>query len=113
MKTYKQYMNKECTHREYYSQFVDNSTRRKVLNAFSLDRIKKHIAADDCFHTDRIKLEKWDRLSGFDVSGSKVRFLGGDFVGNRKNWEKAGNKMFSLSDCVCILKEAAKQITEK
>lgn len=112
MKTYKQYMNKECTHRQYYAQFVDVKTRRIVLNAFGLDRIKKHIEADDCFHRDNIPLKMWDRLSGFHVRGSDVTLMGGNFVGNTINWKKAKNESFSLSDCVCILKEAAKQIAE-
>jgi hypothetical protein len=91
MKTRKMYLQGECTHREYYSQFVTDAIIRIVRNSIGMDAINN--SKDE--HMNDIPLQLWDRLThvihcNFDAAG--------DFRTN--------------SGCVCVLKEAAKQIKE-
>lgn len=78
--THKDYLDGLCTHREYYGQFVTSYIRGVVLSNIGKDKIKK--SADE--HFNDIPLKLWDRLP-----------LG-----------RSG----SLSQKVCIAKEAARQI---
>jgi hypothetical protein len=96
MYTRKDYLDKKCTHRQYYAQFVDDNVKKRV---FSLISLKKLLSAKDEYLND-IKLELWDRvLSPLPTYiGDKIRDSG---------------TFPSLSDCVCIAKEAAKQIIEE
>ena len=91
MKTNKMCLNGECTHREYYSQFVTPSIIDVVKKYIGVDRINK--STDP--HLNDIKLAKWDSL---------VSYVYADF--------KSYGDSRTLSGCVCILKEAAKQIKE-
>ncbi len=94
--TRKRYLAKESTHREYYAQFVSKHTRNAVLMRFGMDRILKHFENEkDTFGEDRIPLKMWDDLP---CSLAIPMESCGDFL------TKAGK--------VCILKEAAKQLTE-
>lgn len=88
MKTREQYMEGECTYREYYAQFVTEDTKQMVVNAFGVEAIKGHVASD-IFAKKRIPLKCWDALA------PHVMIVG-----------------FSLSDCVCVLNEAARQVAE-
>lgn len=82
--TRKEYLDGKCTHREYYAQFVTNGIRETVLERFG-----KSLFSSTDPHLNDIALRHWDNLS-------RIAMRGG----------------FSLSDCVCTLKEAARQIIE-
>lgn len=57
MKTYtrKQYMNKECTHHEFYAQFVTDETNRFILNSLTVEQIKSALDSGD-EHLNEIKI---------------------------------------------------------
>jgi hypothetical protein len=90
-----QYLNKEATHREYYSQFVTAGVIQRV-KGFKLETLIK--GKDE--HFNNIPLALWDSLMPvvpFEIN-SKLKECG-DYA------TKAG--------VVCILKEAAMQIVEQ
>ena len=90
--TRKEYLNKNCTHAEYYSQFVTDSIKSIVKEHFTIEKLKKAYNEDKYFNT--IPLIKWDRLTiYFKDSISKSLKDAGDF--------------YSLAGGVCILKCAA------
>ena len=45
MRTRKQYMDGECTHDEYYAQFVTEQRKQIVLNRLKLEELKAHFKA--------------------------------------------------------------------
>tara|TARA_R110000796_G_scaffold246028_1_gene370587 strand:- start:31 stop:351 length:321 start_codon:yes stop_codon:yes gene_type:complete len=55
MITRKQYMNKECTHHEYNSQFVTEATKRFVLSELKVEDIK-HALENGDEHLNKIKI---------------------------------------------------------
>ncbi len=83
MFTYEEYINKKCSHREYYAQFV--SKRLQGLVALHIGRSR--ILASNCKHFNDIPLKLWDNMRPC-ISAA------------------------SLGEAVCILKEAAQQIRE-
>lgn len=92
MKTRKDYMAGNCTHQEYYAQFVTPEIKVSVIRAIGL---KKLMASTDP-HLNDIPLERWDDIS--TNAGAKMKEAG-DFL------SMAGN--------VCIAKAAARQIIEQ
>lgn len=91
MKTRQMYLKGECTHREYYSQFVTKSIIEIVRNRIGLDAIKK--STDE--HMNDIPLKLWDSIvHAIDC-----------------NFKDAGDCR-TIGGCVCVLKEAAQQIKE-
>ena len=88
-------MNNECSHDEYYSQFVSEGLKNAVSNAIGKDRI----IVSENHHFNDIQLNKWDSLSG----------LIGSYCGKMLG-EANGNGYYSLSDTVCVAKAAAKMI---
>jgi hypothetical protein len=95
MITRKQYLDRENTHREYYSQFVTEGVKNHVRR-LGIDNLKA--GKDD--HFNNIPLNLWDSLMPivpFEI-GSVFKKCG-DYP------TKAG--------IVCILKEAAQQLVEK
>jgi hypothetical protein len=96
MKTYtrQQLLNNECTHREYYAQFVTEQF---------VDRVSSRIGKDELLsskdkHLNDIPLKIWDAISPPLGTGAKMRELG-DYL--------------TQSGIVCIAKEAARQFLEK
>ena len=77
------YLDKKCSHSEYYSQWVTDATRATVTRNFG----QKINQSADSFFND-IPLIEWDRLA-FGLSRSPDN---------------------SLASRVCVLKEAARQI---
>ena len=94
MKTRAQYMNKECTHQEYYGQFGEILIE-VVSNCIGVERIQ---ASTDP-HFNDIPLIAWDRLHG--VVGA---------ICGRRLGEVNGTGGYSLSDTVCAAKAAAQII---
>lgn len=84
-------------HRQYYRQFVDERVMQTVVDAFGVDRVKKWAILDKDSARKLIPLKEWDLLGlPLDIA-NRLRELG---------------DTFTLSSCVCILKEAARQIGE-
>lgn len=90
MKTRQQYIDQECTHSEYYAQFVTESTKRVLMRTIPLASL---LASNDPNLND-IPLIRWDNLP--------------TPIGSMKAW---GDSV-SLAGKVCIYKEAARQIIE-
>ena len=97
MITRKEYMDGTVTHKEYYSQFVNNFIKTLVSNSIGLNRIKE---STDPYFND-IPLEEWDRLEPciHSICGKAIS-------------EANPGGGVSLSDCVCIAKQAAIMIKE-
>lgn len=89
----KRYLQGECTHRQYYSQFVTKETKERLL--FHITKLEIMKSKDE--HFNDIRLERWGRILA----------LGGT---NKKMQEKGD--YLTLAGKVCIFKEAAKQIKE-
>ena len=94
MFTRKQYMNKECTHRQYYGQFVNAGTKARVLSGIGLDKLQNSTNPD----FNDIPLEYWDKLV-HSCPGSA-------------DFSKAGD-YYTLAGGICLLKEAARQVLEQ
>ena len=89
----KQYLQGECTHRQYYSQFVTKETKKRLLSHIT----KLEIIKSKDKHLNDIELERWDRIPALSSTNEKMRKKG-DFL--------------TLAGKVCIFKEAAIQIKE-
>lgn len=96
--TRKQYMAGECTHEQYYGQFVTPAVIQTVLQKIDEAQIKR--STDPAFND--IPLYKWDWLH------SHI----GTLVG-RALMEANGGIGYSLSDTVCVAKAAARMIKEE
>jgi hypothetical protein len=95
MKTRPQYLNKECSHSEYYAQFVTQSVVNLVERTFTIEVLKSAHQSDK--HFNSIPLYKWDNIATFVNSGVLMKECG-DFL--------------TLSGQICILKEAARQLVQ-
>jgi hypothetical protein len=82
-----------AAHRRYYGQFVNNGTKYRVLSHIGLERLLRSTNP----HFNDIPLHEWDKLVP-QLPGS------GGFT-------KAGD-YYTLSNGVCLAKEAARQIVE-
>ena len=89
MKTFESYRNNECTHEEYFGQFVNDHIKNMVKTHIGIERILK--SSDK--HMNDIPLKEWDDLS---------YILRVDF--------KSVGGYNSLACRVCVLKEAARQL---
>lgn len=90
--TRKQYMNDECSHHEYYSQFVTGNTLNTVAERIGIERIK----SSTCERFSDISLKEWDDLP---------------LIANGNLLSEAGENR-SLSTFVCINKSAARILKE-
>ena len=82
-----------AAHRRYYGQFVTNGTKQRILSWIGIDRLLK--ATDP--HFNDIPLKEWDHLTKA-LPGSAGFAKAGDY--------------YTLSNGVCLAKEAARQIVE-
>ena len=96
MHTRKQYLNDECTHREYYAQYVNDNLISHVEYAIGKDIL---LASTDDLND--IPLSAWNNVffSGIPLKISSIMRENGDFP------TQAGS--------VCIVKEAAQQFIEQ
>jgi len=92
--TRSQYLNNQCSHREYYGQFVTESYKSQIKSYIGL---KKLLASEDKNLND-IPLMYWDNAPLTTGVNQKMKDLG-DYL--------------TLAGKVCIAKEAAKQIIEE
>lgn len=86
-----------AAHRRYYAQFVNASVIRFVGSSVGIDKIK----ASTDRHMNDIPLALWDRMH------KCLPLEPGIFQ------KITGSNSYSLSDSVCIAKEAARQIAER
>lgn len=93
MFTRKQYLNKECSHREYYAQFVTEPVKARVRMCIGWERLKN--STDE--HLNDIPLRLWDTLGA---------------VGTKREWDAADDYP-TMAGRTCIYKEAARQIIEE
>ncbi len=95
--TREDYLNRKCTHDEFYAQYVTKYVRSVVLNHIGRDVLVK--STDP--HFNDIPLATWDWLA------NQIR----NHVA-KENVRLQAYKMpaSTLSDCVCVLKCAARQI---
>ena len=107
MFTRKQYLNKECTHREYWAQFVTRGMKNMVQSRFDMQRLAR---SQNEYFNDVTRVQDWDCMK--DVT---FRML------DLKVWREIHYPEYtdprsigwSLSDNICLLKEAARQLVEE
>ncbi len=100
--TRKQYIIRNCTHREYFGQFVTSAIKRLVCNRFGSYYLQEAFKQDESFNT--IPLTEWDDLGS--ILRRSPTYVDAELLA------QAGEQV-SLSTYVCILKEAARQIIEE
>lgn len=91
MFTRKQYLNGECTHEQYYEQFVTAQIKDLVLRMFGREELSMAFQRDP--HLNNLPLRKWDALAPY-VNCREAMKPCGDFP--------------TLAGQVCILKTAAR-----
>lgn len=101
MKTRQNYLNGECSHRDYYAQFVTSGIKEIVRQRIGIKVIKESIKKDENLNV--ISLAVWDSLAQwFKITPSNIGVQmkeSGDFL--------------TLAGSVCIFKEAVRQIAEE
>ncbi len=90
-----QYMAKECSHAEYYGQFITPAIRSRVASVIGA----KRIAASKDEHLNDIALASWDSLSQYPEFRTPLRTA----------LATAGDHL-SLSGVVCVAKVAARTL---
>lgn len=91
--THQQYMYNECTHRQYYAQFVTENTKLRVKQVVGEAKI---VASTD-EHFNDIPLKTWDSVGSLQAVFGQLSECD-DFL--------------TFAGEVCINKEAAEQIRE-
>ncbi len=107
MFTRAQYLNKECTHREYWAQFVTAGMKSMVARNFSLERLQR---SQNEYFNDVTVLSDWDIMRGNTFAMLDL-----------KKWREIQYPEYtdptsigwSMSDNTCLLKEAARQLVEE
>lgn len=109
--THKDYMDKKCSHREYFAQFVTNGTLNAVSRSIGKDRI---VASTDP-HFNDIPLRKWDALTGYGNRNIYGTISGGFHATLPCNYNriKEAGEWATAATLVCIAKEAARQLKEE
>lgn len=94
MFTRAQYMASECTHSEYYGQYVTPEIKQRVSRTFGKNQLVTAYSTDKWFNN--ISLRKWDTLALQTYLAPPVE-----------------DEFWTLATRVCVLKEAARQIVEE
>lgn len=113
MFTRKQYIAKECTYREYYGQFVTDEIKQEVLKTFSREQLIQSIKDDE--HFNNLPIRKWDNILtpgaiNVPIDGSQCNRYLRKALNEKLREAESG---ISFADCVCVCKEAARQIVEE
>ena len=101
-----QYLNKECTHREYWAQFVTPSMKAMVLSNMTLERLQR--STDP--HLNDIPLAQWDQMRNATFHMLNLVKWREIHYPEYKDTHSIG---WSTSDNTCLLKEAARQLVEE
>ena len=96
MFTRKEYLDGKCTHSEYYSQYVENTDAKGLVLSF-WDEKTLFEAYEKDEHLNTLSIKSWDELAERLTIGPWLTF------------SELGD-MNTLSNRVCVLKEAARQI---
>jgi hypothetical protein len=91
-----QYLNKECTHEQYYTQYCNDTIIDRVNSFFGKEKLQDAIKEDE--HLNNIPIAKWDILASNLYDVSKKMKENGDYL--------------TLAGGVCICKQAAKIICD-
>lgn len=89
-------LNNECTHDQYYSQFVTDSIKNIVRDRFGIKQLKSAFNDDKSFNS--------------------IPLIKGDALAELLKYENVGHKMRELGDyptlagLVCVLKYAARHL---
>ena|SRR6186713_10270 len=97
MYTRKDYLAGNCTHEEYYSQFVTDDILSLVKNTFGVGLLEESLSKDE--HLNNIPLGQWDNLTGY-----LPRYVSAGF--------KNVGDYLTLAGGVCLLKTAAKIVVK-
>ncbi len=103
MKTRKQYMNKEVSHHEYYSQFITESTKKYILSSLTVEDIRNALESGDK-HLNEIKIP----YNNMGTSGS----WWWDHAPINTSLVKEAGDFVSLSTHTCVAKAAAKELAK-
>lgn len=104
--TRKDYINKRISHNDYYSQFINPSVIDYVARLIGRERI---IKSNDKYFND-IPLGLWDGLTDIKNIIDREKFKQ---VNNVTYGEEHKHKfLWSLSNQVCIAKQAARMIRQ-
>lgn len=90
--TRQQYLNSECTHREYYAQFITPDYIEYIVSRIGAKQLME--ATDE--NLNSISLKKWDMLNSPNCKQQLIE--AGDYL--------------TLAGKVCMAKEAARQFIE-
>ena len=91
------YMSKKCSHHEYYSQFVNSTMKNFILDKYPKKKLSQLFSEDE--HLNNIPISWWDNLANYfrrEVAATNK------IINGQNTW--------SLSDGVCALKAAAREI---
>lgn len=106
------YMSNKCSHREYYSQFVNDDVKSHVIKHIGLSKL---LSSKDK-HLNDIPLREWDSLGGFAFRRNDI-ILRPRSIDDIKpiDYEllKEAGEGLSPATSTCIYKEAAKEIIEE
>jgi hypothetical protein len=94
--TRQQYFTNECTHEQYYGQFITPYIMQVVKEQIGLQNIKNALTAGD--NLNSIPLTRWDALAT-SIKSNTIS----------EAFRKAGDYP-TLAGYVCLLKAAARQL---
>lgn len=101
----------EISHSEKWGRVVNALGYEAVKHCipFTLEQVKNALRTDK--HMNNLAIRIWDSAAGFTgCQTGRAMLMPSPFTGILR---KAGVKSFSPSDCVCILKEAARMWAEE
>jgi len=105
-------MNRECTHDQYYSQFVGKAMREYVVQMIGPHRLR--LSTDP--HLNDIPLSSWDIVgksitSYVDIEHWRQCATADLNASGGGNWNELnpGRATFSLAETVCLAKAAARE----
>ena len=96
--TRKDYMMHRCTHSQFYGQFVNEH----ILNG--IERLRKEIEDSQDENLNDIPLKIWDSMTWIK------EYIDRDKWRKALGWDNPKTYPWSMSDQVCIAKEAARML---
>lgn len=116
MITRQNYMNGEASFKEFFSQFVNEGVKAKVLAVIG----KEALLASKDEHLNDIPMKKWDSMAGFRwsiIGGQEVAVVKPQTSEDVKPIDagllRDTGEGVSCAGLVCIYKEAARQLIEE
>lgn len=105
MYTRKQYMDGEVSHNDYYDQFVTDSLLARVKEFRGIAKTGGYRSVKECVdkHFNDIEVRYWEYLTLY-ISPAVIRLIA------ESNASTANVPSISLSDKICVVKAAARQI---